>query len=140
MSSSSCEDRFRPEVRLAPIPTLQRPYWLQGRQDFRQRPAVKDLFVARSRVTCKEYEEKLAKLAENKSLRDARLKLLSWVQSELIRRIRIVEGNGLALFLVGIIGLVLMFAQLKLFSIDASLKRIVELLESKKSGATSRSD
>jgi hypothetical protein len=38
-------------------------------------------------------------------------------------------ANGLVLFLFAIIGLVLMFAQLKLFSIDASLKRIVELLE-----------
>ena len=37
--------------------------------------------------------------------------------------------NGLVLFLIGVIGLVLMFAQLKLFSIDASLKRMVELLE-----------
>ena len=37
--------------------------------------------------------------------------------------------NGLVLILIGIIGLVLMFAQLKLFSIDASLKRIIELME-----------
>jgi hypothetical protein len=40
-----------------------------------------------------------------------------------------VEDNALALLLFGFIGLVLMFAQLKLFSIDSSLKRIVELLE-----------
>lgn len=39
------------------------------------------------------------------------------------------EGNTLAFLLFGFIGLVLMFAQLKLFSIDSSLKRIVELLE-----------
>lgn len=39
------------------------------------------------------------------------------------------EANGLVLLLFAIIGLVLMFAQLKLFSIDESLKRIVELLE-----------
>jgi hypothetical protein len=37
--------------------------------------------------------------------------------------------NGMVLVLFGVIGLVLMFAQLKLFSIDASLKRMVELLE-----------
>jgi hypothetical protein len=37
--------------------------------------------------------------------------------------------NGLVLLLFGVIGLVLMFAQLKLFSIDASLKRLVELME-----------
>lgn len=39
------------------------------------------------------------------------------------------EGNTLALLLLGVIGLVLMFAQLKLFSIDSSLRRIAELLE-----------
>jgi hypothetical protein len=39
------------------------------------------------------------------------------------------EGNTLALLLSSVIGLVLMFAQLKLFSIDSSLRRIVELLE-----------
>ena len=37
--------------------------------------------------------------------------------------------NGLVLLLAGVIGLILMFAQLRLFSIDASLKRIVELME-----------
>ena len=39
------------------------------------------------------------------------------------------EANGLVLFLFAVIGLVLMFAQLKLFSIDTRLKRVVELLE-----------
>jgi hypothetical protein len=42
---------------------------------------------------------------------------------------RTVEANGLALLLIAAVGLVLMFAQLKLFSIDTSLKRIIELLE-----------
>jgi hypothetical protein len=39
------------------------------------------------------------------------------------------EGNALALLLSSVIGLVLMFAQLKLFSIDTKLRRIVELME-----------
>ncbi|MEP7009364.1 MAG: hypothetical protein ABJC13_03495 [Acidobacteriota bacterium] len=39
------------------------------------------------------------------------------------------EANGLVSLLIAVIGLVLMFAQLKLFSIDSSLKRIVDLLE-----------
>lgn len=37
--------------------------------------------------------------------------------------------NGLVLFLFGVVGLVLMFAQLKLFSIDASMKKIIEIME-----------
>lgn len=36
--------------------------------------------------------------------------------------------------LVGVISLVLLFAQLKLFSIDSTLKRILENLEKKKGG------
>lgn len=46
------------------------------------------------------------------------------------------EGNTLVLLLFGVIGLVLMFAQLKLFSIDSSLRRIVELLEREASRRT----
>ncbi len=47
--------------------------------------------------------------------------------------------NGLVLLLIGAVGLVLMFAQLKLFSIDASLKRMVELME-RQSGRQSGND
>jgi ribosomal protein L40E len=39
------------------------------------------------------------------------------------------EWNGVVLFLMALIGLVMLFAQLKLFSIDSTLKRILSELE-----------
>ena len=42
------------------------------------------------------------------------------------------QGNGeIVLILAGVVGLILLFAQAKLFSIDSNVRKIRELLEKK---------